>query len=122
MQRVQIKESTSNRRMCPKIIIGEYEPKHITSVEFNIYPGEVPEFKFGTVGIPDIDVMGRVEINPSPTNLQEACRIVANELKKHGKFYDTFVASVRSSILEVPEDILINELAEKIVKRISGEE
>lgn len=135
MQRVQIKESTSNRRMFPKIIIGEYEPKYITSAEFNIYPGEVPEFKFGTVGIPDIDVMGRVEINPSPTNLREACRIISNELLKHGDFYDAFVGSVASVLkpreryvgdgcfcIDIDDGADYKGLADEIVKRISGEE
>lgn len=62
------------------------------------------------------------EIDMSTTNLQEACRIITNELQKHGDFYNAFVASIRSAILEVPEEIWSIELAEKIVKRISGEE
>lgn len=122
MQRVIIKESYDGRKIFPRITIGKHELKHVTSVEFDVSPGYLPEFKFGTVGIPDIDVIGRVEINPSPTNLREACRIVAHELHKHGDFYDAFVAGVRSSIREAPKEMWSNELADKIVKRISGEE
>lgn len=121
MNRVEIKNPNESWSGTKCIIDGKDIP-NVISVDFHVGVEEIPEFTFNTVGIPDIDVMGRVEIKPSPTNINEACRIVANELKKHGEFYDTFVASVRSSILEVPEDILINELAEKIVKRISGEE
>lgn len=56
--------------------------------------------------------------------LQYACQIIRDELLKHGEFYNSFVKSVQSVIKETPEgtEIWSNELAEKIVKRISGEE
>lgn len=38
--------------------------------------------------------MADVKIDPSPTNLQEACLIITNELQKHGELYEAFVASV----------------------------
>lgn len=134
MQRVIIKESYDGRKVFPRITIGKHELKHVTSVEFDVYPGYFPEFKFGTVGIPDIDVLGRVEINPSPTNLREACRIVSNELFKHGDFYGAFVGSVASVLkpkqryvgdgcfcIDIDDDTDYKGLAEEIVKRISGE-
>lgn len=55
--------------------------------------------------------------------LQTSCEVIKSELMKHGEFYDAFVASVESAIREVPE---VGEktlaIAEKITKRISGEE
>lgn len=121
MQIVQIKtfRCECNGTRC---IIGEREMRFVKSVDFHVSPDEVPTFKFETVGIPDIDVMAYVKIDPSPRNLQEACQIITHELQKHGEFYDAFVASVSSSIHEVPEEMWSGELAEKIVKRISGEE
>jgi len=56
------------------------------------------------------------------SDLQTACQIIRDELLKHEDFYKTFVASVQSAIHEVPEECWSNELAEKIVNRISGEE
>lgn len=58
------------------------------------------------------------------SELQKACQTVAEELKKHGDFYKAFVDSVQSALREVPSDVEIwtNELAEKIVRRIAGEE
>lgn len=67
----------------------------------------------------------RVEyISHPPENLSDACLIISEELKQHGDFYKSFVESVQSAIREVPEGIELwsNELAEKIVKRIAGEE
>lgn len=55
--------------------------------------------------------------------LQTSCAVVKSELMKHEEFYDAFVSSVESVIREVPE---VGEktlaIAEKITKRISGEE
>lgn len=62
------------------------------------------------------------EIGMSEINLQEACRIIVHELQKHGEFYNAFISCVKSAIKEAPDEIWVYELAEKIVKRISGEE
>lgn len=121
MKRVEIKNPNESW-LGTKYIIDGKEVPNVKSVDFHTAVEEVPEFTFNTTGIPDIDVMGRVVINPSPKNLKEACLIVSNELQKHGDFYDAFVTSVRSSIRETPKEMWSNELAEEIVKRISGEE
>lgn len=55
------------------------------------------------------------------SDLQTACQIIRDELLKHEDFYRAFVASVQSAIREVSEECWSNELAEKIVNRISGE-
>lgn len=54
----------------------------------------------------------------------DACLIITEELKKHGEFYNGFIESVQSVLKELPdnEEIWTDELAEKIVKRIGGEE
>ena len=55
--------------------------------------------------------------------LQTSCAVVKIELMKHEEFYDAFVSSVESALHEVPE---VGEktlaIAERITKRISGEE
>lgn len=69
------------------------------------------------------------EINPSQENLQESCRIISNELQKHGEFYDAFVSCVERTLDEYDDENCVIDngyfsptLAEMIVKRISGEE
>ena len=54
------------------------------------------------------------------SELQKACQTVNEELKKHGYFYDAFVASVKS-VLDEPDDLFSKECAEQIVNRIIGE-
>lgn len=120
MNRVEIKNPNESWLGTKYIIDGKSIP-NVRSVDFHVGVSEVSEFTFNTNGIPDIDVMAIVEINPSPTNLQEACQIITNEINKHGEFYNAFVASVQSVITEAPEESWSNELAERIVKRIFGE-
>lgn len=62
------------------------------------------------------------DIKENNSDLQTACWIIRDELLKHGDFYKAFVISVRSAIREAPEKCWSNELAERIVKRIGGEE
>lgn len=125
MKRVEIKNRNETSLGAKCIIDGKSIP-NVKSVDFHVGVGEFPEFIFKTNGIPDIDVMGRVTINPSPINLQESCRIIVHELQKHGEFYDAYKDSVLSvfkenRIIFAPEG-LVEEIADKIVKRISGEE
>lgn len=59
--------------------------------------------------------------NETIFDLQTACRVIRDELLKHEDFYRAFVSSVQSAILEAPSGSWSNELAERIIKRISGE-
>lgn len=120
MKRVEIKNPDESWLGTKYIIDGKTIP-NVRSVDFHVGVEEVPEFTFNTNGIPDIDVMSDVAINPSPTNLQEACQIIAHELQKYGDFYNAFVSSVESAIEESPSGTYCSELADRIVKRISGE-
>lgn len=55
--------------------------------------------------------------------LQTSCEVVKSELMKHEEFYDAFVSSVESVIREIPEvGEKTLDIAERITKRISGEE
>lgn len=62
------------------------------------------------------------DIKESNSDLQAACRIIRDELLKHEDFYKSFSASVQSAIREAPRECWSNELAERIIKRISGKE
>lgn len=55
--------------------------------------------------------------------LQTSCEVIKSELMKHEEFYDAFVASVESVVREIPEvGEKASAIAERITKRISGEE
>lgn len=127
MERVKINGKLDRCFYSSNIKINNFDLKFVKSIDFHIDDEKIiPKINICIDGIPDIDVMADVEINPSPRNLQEACLIIAHEIQKHGEFYDAYKDSVLSvfkenRIIFAPEG-LVEEIADKIVKRISGEE
>lgn len=123
LHRIQVR-SVSDDCLKTECIIDGHEVPCVKSATFSTCAGEVPEFKFETAGIPDIDTMGCVIFDISPENLRDACFIVSEELKKHGDFYEAFVASVGSVLkdgITWSTDNLMDKKAEEIVNRIFGE-
>lgn len=92
-------------------------------IDINIIEEEdcLPKTQIDITGIHRVDVFMMSEHELMPTNLQEACQIIAHELQKYGDFYNAFVSSVESAIEESPSGTYCSELADRIVKRISGE-
>lgn len=126
MDRIQIKTDKENDSMLgpTRLLVNGREIKNFISAKYEISAESVPALYCEMVGMTDIDALGYVVIDPSPLNLQEACQIITEELKKHGDFYKAFVESVMSVLKEEPagHEIWLDELAEKIVQRIAGEE
>lgn len=122
MNRVQIINKNEGWFGTECLIDGKKVPR-LKAVDFHVAVDEVPMFKFETLGRPDIDVKGRTLFDFSPKNLSDACLIVLEELKKHGDFYNGFIASVKSVLKEGvwESDDLVNKKAEEIVQRITGE-
>lgn len=54
--------------------------------------------------------------------IKESCKILRKELMAHGDLYNGFVSSIQTAIEEAPNYIKNFELAERILKRIIGEE
>lgn len=58
----------------------------------------------------------------NPFTIQNACEVVREELLEHGDLYNGFKASVVSALYELPCSEDIPDLADRILKRIIGEE
>lgn len=54
--------------------------------------------------------------------VKEACKILQEELLKHGDLYRAFSASIYSALNDIPEGAYIDEMPEIILNRIIGEE
>lgn len=57
----------------------------------------------------------------SPCKLSEACKILLEELQKHGELYDGFKASITSAIKDSPNYTPTEKVAERILNRMIGE-
>ena len=54
--------------------------------------------------------------------VQNACKILRDELLKHGDLYKAFSASIYSALKDMPDGTWIDEMPEIILKRIIGED
>lgn len=124
MNNVVVRNTKENSRGAECFVDGNRIPL-VRSIDFHIEPDRVPVFVLETVGRPDICINGQVEFRFEPNNISDACLIISKELKRHGDFYDGFVASVTSALDNCLgaafSDEAIDEVAECVVKRISGE-
>lgn len=83
---------------------------------------EIPIFDFEMEGIPEIDMFGDIRFSFTPETVEEAVKVLRNELMKHGDFYNGFKASIITAIRESDNGIYESEMAENILERIIGEE
>lgn len=124
MHRVRI-ESNDSKQFGTKVFVDDHRVEKLEGVNFSFAWDSIPEITISTRGVPDIDVLADVKLDPSPQNVQVACQIVVNELEKCGDFYDAFVASINSVLSQgiqcEPPDLMKSK-AEQIVNRIIGEE
>lgn len=54
--------------------------------------------------------------------IQHAVTVVRDELLKHGDLYDGFRASIGSTLKEIPSEMGLYDVAEKILDGLIGEE
>ena len=98
----------------------------VKRIDFSVGVEEAPTFVFETMGIPDIDMLGRVIFDCKPENVTEAVQILRNELLKHKELYEGFSASITSALKEhwccglpfEPEE----DVAKKILAYVIGDD
>ena len=98
----------------------------VRHIDANFDVDEIPTVNVEIVGGLDFEGMADIHFDYSPYTVKEACKILQEEILKHGDLYNGFLSSIESSLKEQkvtglpfqPE----SEIAEKILKRIIGEE
>lgn len=106
--------------------IDEKKVEKVKRIDFSVGVEEVPTFVFETMGVPDIDMPGRIIFDCKPKNVTEAIKIIRNELLKYEDLYEGFTASITSALKEhwccglpfEPEE----DVAKKILDYLIGEE
>ena len=98
------------------------EIKRITEVNLNINTDSFPEVNITIGGGCDFEGMADIHFDYSPCTVKEACKILREELLKHGDLYRAFSASIYSALKDMPEEMWIDEMPEIILNRIIGED
>lgn len=108
-----------------KIIVNGREIQRVDHIDFNFDVSEVPQVNVGIVGGFDFEGMADIHFDYSPYTVKESCKILRDELLKHGDLYNAFVASINSVLMdgiqcEPPN--LMEQKAKQIMDRLIGDE
>lgn len=109
---------------------------HVRSIDYHVGVDETPEISLEVCGSAEIDLDAEyIKLDISPLNAKDAVMILRHELSKDNprhKHFGTenelrngFLASIKSALEEgfsMPDGITDDELAEKILDRLIGEE
>lgn len=124
---VKIEQDKENKHIHRVFVDGKQIEK-ITHLDFQVYPQEFPSVTLNIEQMSGVDFEGQAEVNflNNPFNVQAACRILREELLKHGDLYNGFLSSIESSLKEQEVTGLPfqteRDIAENILKRIVGED
>lgn len=119
-------EQITEKRPYFRVYKDGQEITRVRHIDANFDVDEIPTVNVEIVGGLDFEGMADIHFDYSPQTVKEACKILQEELLNHGDLYNGFLSSIESSLKEQkvtglpfqPE----SEIAEKILKRIIGEE
>lgn len=107
--------------------INDKKIDFVKSIDFRVAFDEVPTFVLETIGFPDIDMSGNIRFDFTPQTVDEAIKVLRNDLLKHGDLYKGFLASIKSALDDYGHvschfEEKNAEVACEILKRIVGED
>ena len=118
---VKIEQDKQNE-MIHRVFVDGEKLKRVNHIDLNIDVAEVPQVNVGIVGGFDFEGMADIHFDYSPKTVKEACKILREELLKHGDLYDGFKASIISALKETGFAEDIRDVADRTLIRIIGEE
>ena len=119
---VKIEQDKKNKYVHRVFVDGKQIEK-ITHLDLQINPMKIPSVTLNIERMSGVDFEGQAEVNflNNPLTVQNACKILREELLKHGELYRAFSASIYSALKDISEDTEIDEMPEIILSRIIGE-
>lgn len=120
---VKIEQDKENKHIHRVFVDGK-QIERITHLDFQVNPSEFPSVTLNIEQMSGMDFEGKAEVNflNNPFAVQNACKILREELLKHDDLYRAFSASIYSGLKDISEDVELDEMPEIILKRIIGEE
>ena len=118
---VKIEQDKENWNIHRVFVDGK-KIERVRAINFDISAGEIPIVLVEIAGGCNFEGMADIYFDYSPYTVKEACKILRDELLKNVELYNGFISSIQTAIEEAPNYIKNRELAERILKRIIGEE
>ena len=118
-------EQDKRDNITHKVIVNGREIQRVNHIDFNLDVSEVPQVNVEIAGGFDFEGMADIHVDYSPYTVKESCKILRDELLKHGDLYNAFVASINSVLMdgiqcEPPN--LMEQKAKQIMDRLIGDE
>ena len=105
-----------------KVIVNGKEMERVNHIDFAFDVSEVPQVNVGIVGGLDFEGMADIHFDYSPYTVKESCKILRDELMKHGDLYRAFSSSIYSALYDLKECSWVDEVADIILDRLIGDE
>lgn len=115
-------EQNTEKRPHFRVYKDGKEITMVRHVDANFDVDEVPTVNVEIAGGLDFEGMADIHFDYSPKTVKEACKIMREELLRHGDLYDGFKASIISALKETGFAEDIRDVADRTLKRIIGEE
>ena len=119
-------EQNTEKRLCFRVYKDGKEITRVRHIDANFDVDEIPTVNVEIAGGLDFEGMADIHFDYSPNTVKEACKILREELFKHGDLYIAFLASIESSLREQKATVLPfqpeRDIADKVLKRIIGED
>ena len=119
-------EQNEEKRPYFRVYKDGIEITRVRHVDANFDVEEVPTVNVEIAGGLDFEGMADIHFDYSPCTIKEACKILRDELFKHGDLYIAFLASIESSLREQKVTALPfqpeRDIADKVLQRIIGED
>lgn len=119
-------EQDKERPWLQRVYKDGKEITRVRHVDANFDVDEIPTVNVEIAGGFDFEGTADIHFDYSPKTVKESCKIMREELFKHGDLYMAFLASIESSLREQKVTALPfqpeNDIADKILHRIIGED
>ena len=104
-------EQDKNDKHIHRVFVDGKQIEKITHLDFQINPLEIPSVTLNIEQMSGIDFEGQADVNflDTPFTIQNACRILREELLEHEDLYRAFSASIYSALNEIPEGTYIDK-------------
>lgn len=119
---VKIEQDKENKHIHRVFVDGK-QIERITHLDFQVNPQEFPSVTLNIEQTSGVDFEGQAEVNflNTPFTVQNACKVIREELQKHEDLYCGFLASIYSALRDIPDGTWIDEMPEIILGRLIGE-
>ena len=115
-------EQDKRDNITHKVIVNGREIQRVSHIDFNFDVSEVPQVNVGIAGGFDFEGMADIHFDYYPYTVKESCKILRDELLKHGDLYRAFSSSIYSALHDLKEFSWADEVADIILDRLIGDE